>query len=66
MRSVRRLLKSGKAEVGSLSTDGSVFIPWNLPVEAAVSRIDTEWDKLGQEPDMTNLVAVFRPVEHKR
>ena len=57
---VRRLLESGE-----------VFAVWykahgvdrsNLPIQEIVSRIDREWDELGREPNIGDIV-VFRSHE---
>jgi hypothetical protein len=61
MLCVRQLLESGKAEIGSLSPDETVFLPWQVSVEEAIARINWEWNKLGHEPDSIDLVAVFLP-----
>jgi hypothetical protein len=56
---VRRLLSSGKVQVGNLSTDGTAFEAWPLTVNESILRINAAWDSLGHEPNMEESVAIF-------
>jgi len=56
MRIVQRLLASG-LEAVELRSGGSGCIPWSKQdIESVLSRIDAEWDELGHEPDIGDIV----------
>jgi hypothetical protein len=59
MNLVRELLNSGQVRVGSLAPDGGAIEVWPITVDEAIDRINREWDELGHEPDMENVVAIF-------
>src|SRR5262245_26303452 len=56
---VRSMLDSGKVQAGGLSDDETKFEAWPVTVDEAIDRIDAEWDTLGHEPDMEDIVAIF-------
>jgi hypothetical protein len=37
-------------QVGQPAPDGRHFVPWDLPPDQAVKRIEQEWAVLGREP----------------
>ena len=53
---VRRLLESGEVVAGYYKPDGSGVGPWNIAIPEIVGRIDSEWDALGHEPDIGDIV----------
>ncbi len=53
---VRELLDSGQVVAGYYKPDGSGVAPWNMPIQEVVSRIAREWDELGHEPDIGEIV----------
>jgi hypothetical protein len=52
LRLVRSLLQERGMQVGHPAPDGRHFVPWNLPPDQAVSRIDREWSALGRDPNI--------------
>ncbi len=59
---VRELLESSEVVAGYYKVDGSGVSPWNMPIPKIVSRIDREWDELGREPNIGDIVVfVGRP-----
>jgi hypothetical protein len=48
----RRLVLERGMQVGHPAPDGRHFIPWDLPPEQAISRIEKEWAALGREPNI--------------
>jgi hypothetical protein len=50
LRLVRGLLQQPGIQVGHPAPDGRHFLPWGLPAEQALSRIEREWTALGREP----------------
>lgn len=59
----RSLLESGIVVAGSYKPDGSGIEPWRLQIPEIVSRIDHEWDELGHEPNIGDIV-VFVGRDH--
>jgi hypothetical protein len=51
----RRLLFERGMQVGHPAPDGRHFVPWDLPPDQAVSRIEQEWSALGREPNIGDL-----------
>jgi hypothetical protein len=62
MRLVGRLLKERGMLVGHPAPDGRHFIPWGLPADQAISRIEREWSALGRDPNIGE-VAWFTSAE---
>jgi hypothetical protein len=62
LRLVRSLLQERGMQVGHPTPDGRHFVPWNLPPDLAVSRIDEEWSALGRDPNIGE-VAWFTSAE---
>src|SRR3989442_784846 len=52
LRLVRSLLHERGMQVGHPAPDGRHFIPWDLPLDQAVSRIEIEWSALAREPNI--------------
>jgi hypothetical protein len=48
----RRLLHEPGIQVGHPAPGGRDFVPWNLPPEEALKRIEREWSALGHEPNI--------------
>ena len=53
---VQKLLDSGEVVAGYYSVDGNGIAAWDLPTSDVVSRISAEWDKLGREPNIGDIV----------
>lgn len=49
------LLRSGLLQAGFPTPDGG-FEPWPLAPEEALSRIEDEWQELGRDPDIGEIV----------
>ena len=49
---VRRLLQERNVQVGHPAPDGRHFLPWILPPDEALSRIEDEWTALDREPNI--------------
>lgn len=62
LRLVRSLLWVRGVQVGRPASDGRHFVPWNLPPDEAMSRIEKEWAALGREPNIGE-VAWFTSTE---
>jgi hypothetical protein len=62
LRLVRSLLSERGMLVGHPAPDGRHFVPWDLPPDQAVSRIENEWSALGREPNIGE-VAWFTSAE---
>jgi hypothetical protein len=62
LRLVRRLLHDRGVQVGHPAPDGRHFVPWGVPPDQAVRRIETEWSALAREPDIGE-VAWFTSVQ---
>jgi hypothetical protein len=52
LRLVRSLLQERGIQVGHPAPDGRHFVPWNLPADLALHRIEEAWSALGREPDI--------------
>jgi len=46
------LLRERGMLVGHPAPDGRRFVPWDLPPEQAVKRIEQEWSALGRAPNI--------------
>jgi hypothetical protein len=53
---VRELLESGEVVAGYYKTDAGGIESWDMPIAKIVSRIDREWDELGHEPNIGDIV----------
>jgi hypothetical protein len=60
---VRRLLHERGMQVGHPAPDGRHFVPWGLPHEQAVRRIEKEWSELGHEPNIGEVAWFTSPPE---
>src|SRR5947209_13482420 len=58
---VRSLLESGRVRAGFPTPDGAGFRPWTLSPAEAVARIAAEWDALGREPNVGDIVWFTTP-----
>jgi len=56
MLCVKNLLASGEVRAGYYRPDGSGFEKWNLEPHDIVGLIDRQWDELGREPDIGEVV----------
>src|SRR5437773_990161 len=62
LRLIRNLLEDQGMQVGHPTSDGRDFVPWNLPRDQALSRIEKEWSALGRDPNIGD-VAWFTSAE---
>lgn len=53
---IRDLLEAGLIEAGMPAYRDIDFAKWNFLVEEIVNRIETEWDQLGHEPLVGDIV----------
>jgi len=53
---VQELLEQGLVEAGAPTPDGKGFKPWPLEPHEVVGRIQSEWDTLGREPNIGEIV----------
>lgn len=53
---IQEFLESGLVQAGFPTADGRGFKPWSLAPEEAVARINSEWDVLGREPNIGDIV----------
>jgi hypothetical protein len=53
---VKNLLKAELISAGQPAQDGRSFVPWTGVVDTAVERIRKEWDALGHEPSIGDIV----------
>lgn len=53
---VNELLNSGLIEAGFPASDGRSFIPWSGGSVEMVNRIKSEWNGLGREPNLGDVV----------
>lgn len=59
---VRRFLDSGEVAAAIYSQDGNGIAIWDIPTDDVIVRISTEWDALGREPNIGDVVIfVARP-----
>ncbi len=56
LRVLRDLMKDGLIQAGVPTPDGAGFVPWDMPADAAIARIQKEWDALGHEPSIGDIV----------
>src|SRR5438552_3355910 len=56
LRLVEKLLDSGRIVAGKPTPDGQGFIPWSEDKKQAMARIAKEWDALGREPNIGEIV----------
>jgi hypothetical protein len=48
---IRKLLEDGLAEAGMVEEQGG-FVPWGIPVEDAMQRIEREWPRRSSGPGL--------------
>jgi len=59
---VREFLGSGQVVAGFYSGDGNGIAVWDMPTSDVISRISAEWDALGRQPSIGDIVVfVGRP-----
>jgi hypothetical protein len=56
LRLVQELLEAGLLQAGSPTPDGRGFEPWSLGPRETLARIESEWDALGREPNIGEIV----------
>jgi hypothetical protein len=59
---VQDLLEAGLVQAGSPAPDGRGFARWSLRPREVVRRITSEWDALGREPNIGEVVWFATPV----
>lgn len=53
---VRTLLSERRLQAGFPARDGRGFQPWPLSLDQSISRIGSEWDALGRDPTIGEVV----------
>lgn len=53
---VRSLLESGEVIACNRKADRDGVVSWNMPTCEIISRIDREWEELGREPNIGDIV----------
>ena len=53
---LRPLLEEGLVQAGHPAPDGRRFVPWPLPAAEVIGRTKREWDALGREPNIGDIV----------
>jgi hypothetical protein len=54
---VRQLLNTGEVVAAQYSADRSgSYDVWNMPPDSVIARIESEWDQLGREPNVGEIV----------
>ncbi len=56
LQCVAELLQLNEVVAGYYKPDGTGIDVWSIPPESIVSRIETEWDTLGREPNIGEIV----------
>jgi hypothetical protein len=56
IRILYELLREGLIQAGFPTTDGRDFEPWSISVDEAIECINREWDALGREPSIGDIV----------
>jgi hypothetical protein len=56
LQMARELLESGHVQAGFPTPDGRGFVPWQLSSAEVLARIEREWDSLGREPNIGDVV----------
>src|SRR5438093_2882541 len=55
LRLVHSLLQERGMRVGYPATDGRHFVPWGMPADQALSRIEKECSALAREPNIDDV-----------
>jgi hypothetical protein len=53
---VQRLLDSGQITAGYYNPNGNGITPWRMSTTDVLSRIVSEWDSLGRDPSIGEIV----------
>jgi hypothetical protein len=64
LRLVREAVREGRIVAGRVVRDGDVtrtFVPWQLPPDEVVARIEAEWSALGRAPNLGDIVELVSP-----
>ncbi len=56
MKAISDLLKANFVQAGFIIADGVGFEPWQLTAKEALERVEREWDALGRELDIGEIV----------
>ena len=58
---VQRLLDSGQVVAGYYNPDGSGITPWKMSTDDVLSRIISEWNSLGRDPNIGEVIVFVSP-----
>jgi hypothetical protein len=61
LKIVRRLIEERGLVAGRPERGGRSFIRWNLSTEETLKRIEHEWEELGREPNIGEIVWFVMP-----
>ena len=64
MEIVRYMLGTGLVQAGFPTSDSTGFNPWDTSPTETIARIESEWDKLGHEPNIGDIVWFTAKDEH--
>ncbi|HZT78802.1 MAG TPA: hypothetical protein VFA26_01160 [Gemmataceae bacterium] len=53
---IREFLQSGLIQAGFPTPDGRGFTPWRMAPDEVLTRVNAEWDALGREPNIGEIV----------
>ncbi len=59
LKLVQELLSSGQVIAGYYNPDGSGITPWKLSSADILTKINSEWDTLGRDPTIGEIVIFF-------
>jgi len=66
LKAIKTLLESSLIRAGFPRRGGSGFDAWDLPTDQIVERIKQDWNKLGQEPTIGDVVWFVSTTEGDR
>jgi hypothetical protein len=61
---VREAVREGRVVAGRFidrDEETRMFIPWQLPADEVVARIEAEWSTLGRDPNLGDIVELVSP-----
>ncbi len=56
LNALRPLLEAGLVQAGHPAPGGREFVAWPIPASEAIERIKRQWDTLGREPNIGDIV----------
>src|SRR5688572_14945024 len=62
VEAVKAILESGQVVAAAFTPNDHRLIPWRMRIDDVVARIDSEWNMLGREPDIGDIVVFISPI----